>query len=486
MAKFTYIEREQLEQLFDMRSGYVLDFNNRTFQEFLRDSAGIDIYDGMYDFRGTSKANRLRALFEVGSHELVSKAIHEWVGYCEFRNLGTLELRSAARGIADRLSASAPSAPQTDSAPPEVLTVQEVAQILRLGDDQVSDLVTSGALPAMHIAGQQRILTQDLVTLLKERRETQRLEATAKAFRDATLWARKLREFPDVLKNVRSARFGDDTFGSFLRKGLDALEKEEEEAGSSARFRVSPDPVVARDPQLAGLTPQTVKEAAQELQALLDSQAPEERVHQFLAQHTYFFNDFLRLYSATVVYSKVKLGSQHETDFAWFDSASSGPDWCLVELEGPAYPMFTKSGEPSARLSHAIQQVRDWNTWIHRHLDYARRLFVQIEYPLGHVFVGRRSELTPTARERLRRLSYEHRAHLHIHTLDRLVDAGRSVLPMLTNDGAKWSVPMTAYSHADLENRRPADAFEWLAQAGAGNADDRLRERESLWRLDNE
>ena len=38
MARLTFIERQQLEKLFDMGGGYVLDFSNRTFAEFVADS----------------------------------------------------------------------------------------------------------------------------------------------------------------------------------------------------------------------------------------------------------------------------------------------------------------------------------------------------------------------------------------------------------------------------------------------------------------
>jgi len=44
-----------------MGAGYVLDFSNRTFAEFVADSTGRNIYDPKYDNAGGSKANRLRA-----------------------------------------------------------------------------------------------------------------------------------------------------------------------------------------------------------------------------------------------------------------------------------------------------------------------------------------------------------------------------------------------------------------------------------------
>jgi len=45
-----------LERLLDMESGYVLEFTNRTFQEFILENSNIDIYDEKYNYRSGSKA----------------------------------------------------------------------------------------------------------------------------------------------------------------------------------------------------------------------------------------------------------------------------------------------------------------------------------------------------------------------------------------------------------------------------------------------
>jgi hypothetical protein len=36
MADLTIVEKKNLEQFFGMGSGYVLDFSNRSFEEFVR------------------------------------------------------------------------------------------------------------------------------------------------------------------------------------------------------------------------------------------------------------------------------------------------------------------------------------------------------------------------------------------------------------------------------------------------------------------
>jgi len=241
------------------------------------------------------------------------------------------------------------------------------------------------------------------------------------------------------------------------------------------------------DPEVRSLTPQAIEADIDKYDRLLAKRAREQDVQAFLEEHSYFFNGILRLYAPSPLYSKVRLGSEYEMDFAWFDTASSGPDWRFVELEAPAYPMFTKAGEPSARLQHAMQQVRDWNAWIHRHLDYARALMPRIEYPLAYVFVGRRAQLTSQTRERLRRLAFENRSQVHLHTLDWFVGAARSVQGLLRPRGGGWPVPMRAFSHKDLTERRPSHAFDWLSQPDLeiDRASSR-EEREQAWKIGGE
>lgn len=75
MSDLTMIEKRELELAFGMRSGYVLNFSNRTFAEFFFGSFGIDIYDTKYDYGSGSKANRMRAFWEHESNYLVGKVL---------------------------------------------------------------------------------------------------------------------------------------------------------------------------------------------------------------------------------------------------------------------------------------------------------------------------------------------------------------------------------------------------------------------------
>jgi hypothetical protein len=64
MAKLTYLDKKLLEELLGMGGGYVLDFSDATYAAFFRD-LGIDIEQQRYHVNGRSKANRLRAFWEM-------------------------------------------------------------------------------------------------------------------------------------------------------------------------------------------------------------------------------------------------------------------------------------------------------------------------------------------------------------------------------------------------------------------------------------
>jgi len=77
MAEFTYLEKQRLEKLLGMGSGYVLSFSDKTFREFVRGTTGRNIDDEKYKTAGTSKANRLRTFWSKESDAVVGKLLTE-------------------------------------------------------------------------------------------------------------------------------------------------------------------------------------------------------------------------------------------------------------------------------------------------------------------------------------------------------------------------------------------------------------------------
>ena len=76
MSSLTEIDKRYLEQLLEMRDGYVLDYTDRTFGEFF-DRYNVDIHGNRYKKFGTSKAKKLRAFWVLESDNLVGKILAE-------------------------------------------------------------------------------------------------------------------------------------------------------------------------------------------------------------------------------------------------------------------------------------------------------------------------------------------------------------------------------------------------------------------------
>jgi hypothetical protein len=69
VISLTHIEKQKLERELGMSGGVVLDFSNRTFEEFFREVVGVSIYHSRYDRGSGSKANRMRAFWDVATTE---------------------------------------------------------------------------------------------------------------------------------------------------------------------------------------------------------------------------------------------------------------------------------------------------------------------------------------------------------------------------------------------------------------------------------
>jgi len=65
MPKIKALDMTFLDEVFQMESGYVLDFSDRTMALFFSDELNIDIYDVRYAVNGTSKAKRLRCFLQT-------------------------------------------------------------------------------------------------------------------------------------------------------------------------------------------------------------------------------------------------------------------------------------------------------------------------------------------------------------------------------------------------------------------------------------
>jgi len=81
MSDISEIEKRKLEKVFSMHGGYVIDFTNQSFQNYIQNTIGINIYAEKYSEYGDSKAKRLKSLWKNENNNIVGKLIENMLQY---------------------------------------------------------------------------------------------------------------------------------------------------------------------------------------------------------------------------------------------------------------------------------------------------------------------------------------------------------------------------------------------------------------------
>lgn len=116
MPNIRSLDMMVIDDLFEMGSGYVLNFSDRTFAQFFAEELNIDIDDPAYARTGTSKAKRLRCFLQTVDKPTVARTLNALWEYREVlrQRAGREEKIINAHGqllaIINRLSAGSPNA----------------------------------------------------------------------------------------------------------------------------------------------------------------------------------------------------------------------------------------------------------------------------------------------------------------------------------------------------------------------------------------
>jgi hypothetical protein len=133
MSDLTPLEKRKLERLFQMDGGYVLNFSNRTLDEFFTESIGRSLYDEKYSYSSGSKANQMRGFWKEESNPIVARLLGDLVDYVESEHLcedGNLVVE--CRKIVGRLREASP--------------IVEVDAIARIGNEHDLEIVAKAVL----------------------------------------------------------------------------------------------------------------------------------------------------------------------------------------------------------------------------------------------------------------------------------------------------------------------------------------------------
>lgn len=198
----------------------------------------------------------------------------------------------------------------------------------------------------------------------------------------------------------------------------------------------------------------------------------EETVHGFLAQYPALL-PVLWPYD-NLVFSKLPLGSQYVVDFAFARENTGGVTWHLLEIERPGDSIFSRAGDPAARLVHGMRQLADWTAWFRDNRDYVRRHFpfgskmaeLGLTDPECILIIGRRAAVADRDRARYDQLSRG--AHVRVITFDRLSD--NLVWPAL--DDRSGPLRMARFIKGDIRAheviQRMTMDIQWHVEAPGG------------------
>ena len=153
---------------------------------------------------------------------------------------------------------------------------------------------------------------------------------------------------------------------------------------------------------------QLFPETVETLRTLVDDDCAEGKLQAHLQAHPYILSE--QFAHCHYVFPQVRFGDRLVADFLCLETPSYGNEWIGIEIEPANMQVVTKSGRKSAKLEHALQQVRDWRRWVQDNIDTARRrrdhngLGLEDINPrfTAEVIIGRRRDHTD-AYDKLRR-----------------------------------------------------------------------------------
>jgi len=179
---------------------------------------------------------------------------------------------------------------------------------------------------------------------------------------------------------------------------------------------------------------------ADELEGLLSSVKTEQPIHDFFEAHPQvlpgigFYHNGPR---GDIVVTKLPLGLDFVTDFAFVSANSQMVQFTCIEIEGPRVSLFGRGAQFSRAYLEARQQIADWNLWAQSNIREAMRMFDRLGDWLPSatfsislqciLVVGRRSEIdTIKRKQRWAAENALRQASMTIMTYDRLLDGMRS------------------------------------------------------------
>ncbi len=97
-------------------------------------------------------------------------------------------------------------------------------------------------------------------------------------------------------------------------------------------------------------------------------------------------------------------------------------EYVFVAIEQPGTSIFTKSDDFTAKFSHALGQVLDFQEWAETNKAYADQPMPSINVPSGLLILGMSSALTERQKKKLRRFNINSQGKVKVMTFDEVLE----------------------------------------------------------------
>jgi excisionase family DNA binding protein len=101
-----------------------------------------------------------------------------------------------------------------------LLSPEEAAELLNLSAKEVVDLVETGELGGLRVAGHWRIPLKSIAHLLSEGMKAQNVRALERVFNDHATWKRVFGAHPEVTQLIEEGAFPYGTVGAYLKEAI--------------------------------------------------------------------------------------------------------------------------------------------------------------------------------------------------------------------------------------------------------------------------
>lgn len=169
-----------------------------------------------------------------------------------------------------------------------------------------------------------------------------------------------------------------------------------------------------------------LEEDCRQFKKLLDKNVPEEELQNFLETHPVFLGRF----SPTRILPKPPILTMYRADFGILNARK---ELLLLEIENANFRLIKKDGALTAKLQHAIAQVKNWIRQVDDHRSAALSCLgielKEVAVVQGVVIAGR----TPTDHEEARLLRGAFSGNVEFYTYDDLLKDTTALIRQVAN-----------------------------------------------------